>query len=1360
MKAKILFLSATVSIVLGLVSAITAFSVSASVFIPVACVFLTIAISCLIGLLLRYRAHLNRMVTELRKAHNQANLLESKFAALSEGLTELRSKELASIHARADNLETLLETTSDACSANSDSIAQVDRRTNENDEQLIQLCVQLDQLNEHVDELDKRSSHGANRIAAHGTAIRRLERKHDETSRAFDQALKGKASSARANEVERHAFFNSVVLAKSAGVDWASAFRSRGMLDAIRYYLATRHQWALSVPFAKEYGDITKLNNTELRRLLSVSRALGELSFAVNVIEVLSGRTKLGGDELAYRRYQTELELYRDPFSLVQPPEALEFTKRPNCVLHFVGHALPYKQTGYTMRTKRIVESQRALGLSPVVAVQAGVYGFEETQFETVGTVPHYFLGGASRTASVWDDWLQLNVDQLAQIAAEVRPSVLHAHSDFINAFICIVVGEALDIPVVYEQRGFWEESWLSRTDVGVKAEALSMLNYREMYEFRKARETEMRQRADHVVTLSQVMREHIHSMDHEVGHESSVTIVPNAVDIEQFAVMSDGANVRTDLELRGHVFGYVGSMVHYEGIDILIAAFRLLKTLAEMLCQDDLSDLNPKEIASHLRATAKRTGRALSNDEALEFIKGVQSSSADLSQLRDAKLLLVGGGSIAEKWAQSVDENEGIVFTGQVANDDVAEYYGAIDTFVIPRRPDRVCDLVSPLKPFEAMASGKHVVVSDVRALKEIAEQSGSIETFRAGSVTSLAEQLVNVSIGEKRDDDAGTRAREWCLNNRTWDGNAVRYVRAYNGVLADGTSVDFDVDERYFNSIFEMATQLRRLNGLAATGWFNITPPRATAETIRDEGWRTKKVGTVRLQPGMDWDNVVAQDRTVAFHLHAWEPFDAVMLQYEETRTEEWLDWLESIALDWVQYTRVTSNEDSMAWYDMSLSLRTPRLLRIAKWCLDAGRLNSAVVLLGSLCEHVENLQDPSVFMAQNNHGFYCAASQLDAAQHLGTGAKLLEATASQGRKRMKIMTNRQFASDGGHREHSPAYHLMLLKSFASLVDEGIIDDETIIERIRLANSNLAWMIAPDGKILQFGDTESGVVPEQAFVFEDTFADYVLSKGTRGTAPAADLHVLKKSGYVFVRPSGTPVEKQSYLAYMCAFHSRAHKHADDHTFVWWENGVEILIDPGRFGYLDRLPAKSPDRLKGFFYSRPERQYVERTFAHNCLEIDGEDIERRSRKPFGSGVVSAQRKDSGEFEIIGESPNARYSHRRTLRYMPAEYLEVEDSIVEPHDCETAISWFNVNRDCEISVDHNNVEILLPNDAGKIVVESNGLLVPPVSGQAEPLRGWRSKKDRQLDEAWNFGFKINVGETRVIKTKFKVEGLA
>ena len=1360
MKAKILFLSATVSMVLGVVSAITAFSVSASVLVPVACVFLTISLCCVVGLVVLYRAHLNRTSTELRNAQTKASLLESKLDALREELAELRTKELAGLRTRADNLETLLETTSVACSANSESLAHVDRRTDENDEQLIRLGEQLDHLNQHVDELDKRSGHGANRIAAHGTAIRRLERKHDVSVRALRHALKGKASGARANEVERHAFFNSVVLANSTGVDWASAFRTRGMLDAIRYYLGTKHQWTLSVPFAKEYSDITKLNNTELRRLLSASRALGELSFAVKVIEVLCDRTNLGEDELAYRRYQSELELYRDPFSLVQPPDAFEFAKRPNCVLHFVGHALPYKQTGYTMRTKRIVESQRALGLSPVVAVQAGVYGFEETQFETVGTVPHYFLGGSSRTTSVWSDWLQINVDQLAQIVAEVRPSVLHAHSDFINAFICIVVGEALDIPVVYEQRGFWEESWLSRTDVGAKAEALSMLDYREMYELRKARETEMRQRADHVVTLSEVMQQHIQDMDREVGDESSVTIVPNAVDVEQFAVMSDGASVRADLELRGHVFGYVGSMVHYEGIDILIAAFRLLKTLADMSSQDDVRDLTPKEVVSHLRATAKKTGNTLSIDEALEFIKGVQSSSADLGQLRDAKLLLVGGGSIAEKWSQSVDETEGIVFTGQVENADVAEYYGAIDTFVIPRRPDRVCDLVSPLKPFEAMASGKHVVVSDVRALKEIAEQSGSIETFKAGSVTSLAEKLVNVSIGAKRDDDAGTRAREWCLSNRTWVGNAVRYVHAYHHALSGKVGVELDIEERHLNDVFEMVVALKRSSDLAATGWFNILRPRDTAEYTRDQGWRAKKVGSVMLEPGMDWDGAFAGDRSAAFDLHAWKPLDAAMIEYETTAAVEWLEWLETIAVDWIEYTRTTSNDGSMAWYDMSLSLRTPRMLRIAKWSLNAGHYRTAVVLLGSLCEHLEKLQDPDVFMAQNNHGFYTAAAQLDATKVLGTTTDLLSATSAQGNNRMRTMTGRQFASDGGHREHSPAYHQMLLKSFGSLIQDGIVSDASIVKRIELANYNLAWMITPEAKFVQLGDTESSPVGESSFVFEDPFAKYVLSGGAQGNPPERDLHVLEQAGYVFVRPSNRPVEKQSYLAYMCAFHSRAHKHADDHTFVWWENGVEILIDPGRFGYLDRLPAKSPDRLKGFFYSRPERQYVERTFAHNCLEVDGEDIERRSRKPFGSGVVSAHRNDSGEFEIVGESPNAKYSHRRTLRYMPAEYLEVEDCLVEPTDCETAVSWFNVNRDCEVTVDHNNVEIVLPHDAGKIVVESNGLLVPPVSGQREPLRGWRSKKDRQLDEAWNFGFKVNVGEARMIKTKFKVEGLA
>src|SRR5699024_11010825 len=103
----------------------------------------------------------------------------------------------------------------------------------------------------------------------------------------------------------------------------------------------------------------------------------------------------------------------------------------------------------------------------------------------------------------------------------------------------------------------------------------------------------------------------------------------------------------------------------------------------------------------------------------------------------------------------------ENIVFTGRVPHEDVLRYYGLIDVFVVPRKKSTVTDLVTPLKPFEAFSTGRAVVLSDVTALREIAEQSRAAEIFRAGSSDDLARVLISLINDVDRRRFLGDRAQ-----------------------------------------------------------------------------------------------------------------------------------------------------------------------------------------------------------------------------------------------------------------------------------------------------------------------------------------------------------------------------------------------------------------------------------------------------------------------------------------------------------------------------------------------------------------------------------------------------------------------
>jgi glycosyltransferase involved in cell wall biosynthesis len=99
----------------------------------------------------------------------------------------------------------------------------------------------------------------------------------------------------------------------------------------------------------------------------------------------------------------------------------------------------------------------------------------------------------------------------------------------------------------------------------------------------------------------------------------------------------------------------------------------------------------------------------------------------------------------------------------------------------VVPRTPDRVCQLVTPLKPVEAMASGLCVVASDVRALAEIIRPDVTGALTIPQDPRSLADTLEHLVCRPDLRRKLGEGAREWVAADRTWAHNAARYKDAY---------------------------------------------------------------------------------------------------------------------------------------------------------------------------------------------------------------------------------------------------------------------------------------------------------------------------------------------------------------------------------------------------------------------------------------------------------------------------------------------------------------------------------------------------------------------------------------------------
>jgi hypothetical protein len=164
------------------------------------------------------------------------------------------------------------------------------------------------------------------------------------------------------------------------------------------------------------------------------------------------------------RRLEAQLAVLSGAFAPKVAPLADGYVPNPGRVLHVVGRSLPHAQNGYTLRTHYTALAQLEAGLDPHVVTQMGFASGGGSQGrEIVDGITYHRVGGPARPETPLDVWLSAHVDRVAALVREIRPAVLHAASDYHNAITALAIGRAYGIPVVYESRGFWEETWLSR---------------------------------------------------------------------------------------------------------------------------------------------------------------------------------------------------------------------------------------------------------------------------------------------------------------------------------------------------------------------------------------------------------------------------------------------------------------------------------------------------------------------------------------------------------------------------------------------------------------------------------------------------------------------------------------------------------------------------------------------------------------------------------------------------------------------------------------------------------------------------------------------------------------------------------
>lgn len=404
--------------------------------------------------------------------------------------------------------------------------------------------------------------------------------------------------------------------------------------------------------------------------------------------------------------------------------EASEQRGVPVRVLHVLDHSLPL-QSGYTYRTLAILQAQRTLNWQTFHLTSPKQRGSARVE-ETVDGW-HFFRSScpASRPdLPGWRDFAaaRATARRLEELVHTLRPTVLHAHSPLLNGYPALWVGRRHRLPVIYEVRAFWEDA---AVDQGTAREGDAR------YRATQALETRLLRRADGVVTICHGLRREIEARG---VHPDKITVVPNVVDAGKFASQS-GTNsqlrIRLGIAEGSLVLGFIGSFYHYEGLDFLV------RSMAKLLREKP-----------------------------------------------ELRLLLVGGGPAEAQVRATVDElrlTAHIVLPGRVPHQEVAAYYDLIDVFVYPRLSLRLTELVTPLKPLEAMASGRIVVVSDVGGHRELVDDGRNGFLFAAGDSAALLETLQRVIMNRQRWNAIACQARTGVEKDRSIAQMAKYYGQAF---------------------------------------------------------------------------------------------------------------------------------------------------------------------------------------------------------------------------------------------------------------------------------------------------------------------------------------------------------------------------------------------------------------------------------------------------------------------------------------------------------------------------------------------------------------------------------------------------
>ncbi|MBR2526678.1 glycosyltransferase [bacterium] len=408
--------------------------------------------------------------------------------------------------------------------------------------------------------------------------------------------------------------------------------------------------------------------------------------------------------------------------------EQYAFEPVKNRICYCLNHSLPYRGDGYVTRSQHMAHAMQEAGFEVIAITRPGFPWDNIKKLKHCKNLPmeeqingiKYKRQYLSLDKLKSEQYMKIVAEEWKKTFLELKPEYVIAASNNFNAIPALSAARELGVPFYYEVRGLWEVTKLSKYPEWENSVDCFFEKY---YEARICKEV------DGVFTLTTPIIDELESRGVD---RNKVHLCPNCANVSLFNPTGRDAKLAKKLKIPDNVvtIGYLGTLQMYEGLDDLMQACAILKN------------------------------------------KGI-----------DFRLLLVGGianidrtnyKKYLENVARKVGIKDKLIMPGKVPPTEVPKYYSLMDITPFGRKSLPVCEMVSPIKPLEAMAMEKTVVVSDLAALKEIVQDNETGLYFEKGNIESYAETLEKAIKDKDLRERLGKNARKWIVENRQWIQNA----------------------------------------------------------------------------------------------------------------------------------------------------------------------------------------------------------------------------------------------------------------------------------------------------------------------------------------------------------------------------------------------------------------------------------------------------------------------------------------------------------------------------------------------------------------------------------------------------------